>query len=332
MKKLKITLGILLGMVLLQLGLAYSYTSPPQIYLDVIKGEPIGVSSANMFKSLINEQLNRSGGWQDNAILPPVSFFNPDWKLIESTSAFQVGTMLAARDYSLIYRLEATKKGSSSIPDKNWEMASLFYMQDTSRVLMPRAQWQYTEGNKYVESYIARLIDNNDADGVFSARVDVLHSFITKAKIQLATYEAQLSKDNLVAESGKAGDPSAEITSKEYQTTNELLLGYNEITPEDTSTKFLYHEARGYAWFIGNMLRSLEIDMEGPIESKQTMEYIQRAYVELLKANEKHVVFVQSGNSVCVNSMLMGCNVTLKNHITKAVFNLGEMINRLEKN
>lgn len=227
-----------------------------------------GVVTTAMTLHLIDSLTGKSGGYTRNDIAPP-------GLLMDNMPAWEYGVLRNLRDLSMVYRDNFSMSGSQTSRDDDLADVVNKLSIKSEQWMIPRPESYFQEGHQSLQSYLTRIMDNNDADAQFYARADNLRSFLDKVSPSLGSYSQRLSESvgAKTEDMALAGDAAAE------QTTTAPQQIFNKTPWLQIDDNF--YEARGYAWALLQELRAIEVDFASVLEKKNATVYIKQLIREL---------------------------------------------------
>ncbi|WAJ69802.1 DUF2333 family protein [Catenovulum adriaticum] len=217
--------------------------------------------------------LNKPGGFTANDVLPPSV-------LMDNMPAWEFGALEQIRDLALAMRKDFSRSQSQSAEDQDLKFAQPQLNIDHKNWAWPSAEGEYENALAALNSYRARLIDQNQADGQFYSRADNLSDWLKEVEKRLGSTSQKLS-----ASVGKnqfninlAGDSSA---AQSTQTPQQNRVQTNWWQIDD-----VFYEARGACWALHHFLQAIEIDFKDVLEKKNATVSLRQIIRELEATQE----------------------------------------------
>ena len=101
--------------------------------------------------------------------------------------------MIQLRDLSKAMRESFSRSQSQSAEDPDLAYAESRFNYDHTKWLFPAAETGYGEGIDFVDSYLQRLLNNDDLDAQFFARADNLHYWLRTVETRLGNLSQRLA-------------------------------------------------------------------------------------------------------------------------------------------
>ncbi len=280
------TLCVVIGIVMFMFSSEPDPVTPEEAinqYLsaDKVEGEgtPIahktGVAITAMTIHLIDNLQHKTGGYLSNDVTPPGI-------LMDNIPAWEYGVLRNLRDISKVFRNSFATSGSQTKMDKDLAVVENKLSYDSEKWMLPSSESAYEDAARALQSYLNRIVDDNEADAQFYARADNLRRFFRVVSPNLGSYSQRLSESVGVdvENMALAGDKNA------TQTTDAPKQLFNKTPWHKIDDNF--YEARGYAWALLQEVQALKVDFKDVLEDKNAMVYVQQLIREL-EATQKTV-------------------------------------------
>lgn len=243
------------------------------------EGKPIanktGVAITAMTIHLIDSLQHKTGGYLSNDVTPPGI-------LLDNVPSWEYGVLRNLRDISKVFRNSFATSGSQTKMDKDLADVENKLSYDSEKWMLPSSESAYEDAARALQSYLNRIVDDNEADAQFYARADNLRRFFQVVSPNLGSYSQRLSESVGidVENMALAGDKNA------TQTTEAPKQLFNKTPWHKIDNNF--YEARGYAWALLQEVQALQIDFKDVLEDKNATVYVQQLIREL-EATQKTV-------------------------------------------
>lgn len=225
------------------------------------------VSTATLI-TLANTLLDKPGGYLTNDVMPPSVWMDnmPNWEF---------GVLVQIRDYSRALRNDISRSQSQSAEDKDLIIAEPQFNFNSDSWLFPPTESEYRKGTKALESYLARLADEQSDEAQFYARADNLAAWLGIAEKRLGSLSQRLSASvgQIRVNTDLAGDPTAHqstITQLE-KVTQTPWLKIDDV----------FYEARGSIWAMIHLLKAAEHDFADVLQKKNALISLRQIIREL---------------------------------------------------
>src|SRR5690554_293923 len=145
-----------------------------------------GYTSTATLITLAKTLLDKPGGYLTNDVMPPSVWMDnmPSWEF---------GVLVQIRDYSRALRNDISRSQSQSAEDRDLIVAEPQFNFNSNSWLFPPTESEYRDGIKALESYLARLADEQRDDARFYARADNLAAWLGIAEKRLGSLSQRLS-------------------------------------------------------------------------------------------------------------------------------------------
>ncbi|HEU4619641.1 MAG TPA: DUF2333 family protein [Gammaproteobacteria bacterium] len=312
--------GVVLGAaVLVLLGLSWYWSREPKP-LWVNEKPPtrdapvVGYSTTDTLIRVVEWMLNKPGGYLSNDIAPPGVW-------LDNMPNFEFGVLVQARDLARVLRNDYSRSQSQSTEDKDLAIAEPALNFSNDSWLFPTTESKYREAIVALDSYRARLVDENLSDARFYARADNLREWLFVVERRLGSLSQRLSASvsRPRVNIDLAGDPAArESTAR----------------PEDIDVRTpwlqlddVFYEARGTAWALLLFMRAAQFDFEGVLEDKNAVVSLRQIIRELegaLQPVRSPIILNGEGYGVFANHSLVLASYLSRAH--SAVIDLRELL------
>jgi hypothetical protein len=260
--------------------------------------------------------LDKRGGYLSNDHLPPGG-------LMDNVPNWEFGVLVATRDLSDALRNEFSRSQTQSTEDADLKEAAPLFNSPNDRWLLPPSERQYRKAIGYVDSYLARLGDNNLQDAQFFARADNLSDYLQTVSTRLGSLSQRLSASvgQERIDTDLAGDPNARQSTP---TTSPRVVKTPWSEIDD-----IFYESRGYTWALREQLEAIRIDFGPVLRDKNAMVSLDQVIRELHESQNP------LGSPIVLNGTPFGFfanhSLVMANYISRAnaaVIDLRELLRR----
>lgn len=277
------TIGVVIGLILLffwGLSIWWSFEpSPFHVETEARAtaaernhqlGEDImpGYVTTHTLSKVADTLLHKNGGYLSNDILPPSVFMDnmPSW---------EYGALTQVRDFTKALRNDLSRSQTQSVEDKDLKLAEPKFNVDNKSWMFPSSEDAYGDGIHYLDSYLARLADDNKADAQFFARADNLRDWLKTVEKRLGSLSQRLSASVGPTRYNEdlAGEPDAQ---QARAADSQMKVKTPWLQIDD-----IFYEARGTAWVLIHLLRAVEIDFRPVLEKKNALPSLHQIIREL---------------------------------------------------
>lgn len=225
----------------------------------------VGYSTADTLTQVLHWLLEKPGGYLSNDVMPPGLW-------LDNMPNFEFGVLVQCRDLARILRASYSRSQTQSIEDRDLIVAEPGLNFTNDRWIFPSTESKYREAYEAIESYRARLTDDDLGDGQFYARADNLADWLGSVE-------------------GRLGSLSQRLAASRGQTrVNTDVAAGRELAPDVVvKTPWLevddvFYEARGAAWALVVFLRAAQFDFERVLEDKNAEASLRQIIRELEEA------------------------------------------------
>jgi len=232
-----------------------------------------GYTSTATLITLSNALLNKSGGYLSNDVMPPSIWMDnvPNWEF---------GVLVQIRDFSRSLRNDISRSQSQSLEDPDLSIAEPQFNFNSESWLFPPTEREYQKGINALESYLARLSNQEQDDAQFYARADNLAAWLAIVEKRLGSLSQRLSASvgQIRINTDLAGDPDA----------NQSTPSPAEITTKTPWTQIddVFYETRGSAWALIHLLKAVEYDFADILQKKNALVSLRQIIRELEASQE----------------------------------------------
>ena len=144
-------------------------------------GTVTGVITTTTLINVVDILLEKPGGYIANDLLPPGLWLDnlPNWEF---------GVLVQVRDLSKAMRESYSHSQSQSTEDPDLALAEPRFNVNHTSWAVPWPESEYAEGREHLESYLNRLIDEDDYNAQFFARADNLSYWLATVETRLKSF------------------------------------------------------------------------------------------------------------------------------------------------
>jgi hypothetical protein len=227
-----------------------------------------GVRTTAALMGAVDVLLSKPGGFLTNDILPPGLWLDnmPHW---------EYGVLIQVRDLSKAMRDRFSRSQSQSTEDRDLALADPRFNFDNDSWALPASESEYREGLEYLDSYMSRLIDEDQYNAQFYTRADNLRFWLSTVESRLGSLSQRLSAS--VGQRRLNTDLAGESAAGQATSAPDEVIvktPWNEIDD-------VFYEARGTTWALVLFLRAMEKDFAEVLEKKNAKVSLQQIVREL---------------------------------------------------
>jgi hypothetical protein len=297
-----LTGGLIL--ILLCLGLGWYWSREPVIKPPEHPQTTLaGTTTIITLIHIVDVLLEKPGGYLSNDVLPP-------GLLLDNIPSWEYGVIIQIRDLAKALRESFARSQSQSTEDKDLARAEPKFNFDHQSWILPATEVEYREGRDFLQSYLRRLIDDDEYNAQFYARADNLRYWLSTVQARLGSLSQRLgaSVGQRRLNTDLAGESAAQQATP---------------SPDDSFIKTswfeldnVFYEARGATWALIHLLKAAEIDFADVLEKKNATVSV-RQIIRELEATQSQlwspVILNGSGYGLLANHSL-----TMVSYISRA--------------
>ena len=221
--------------------------------------------------TVIETLLEKRGGYLSNDIAPPGIWLDnlPNW---------EYGVIIQVRDFSKAMREAFSRSRSQSTEDGDLALAEPRLNFDHHSWVLPATESEYRAGIRYLESYLARLADDNTG-ARFYPRAESLRYWLGTVETRLGRLSERLS-----ASVGQRRINMDQI-EVDRQDTSGQAFEVNVKTPW-LELDDVFYEARGTTWALVHLLEAVEVEFDEVLRKKNARVGLQQIIRELESSQE----------------------------------------------
>ena len=228
----------------------------------------VGYSTVDTLTHVISWLLDKPGGYISNDVMPPSVF-------LDNMPSFEFGVLVQCRDLARVLRQEYSRSQSQSVEDKDLIVAEPDLNFTNDRWLVPSTESKYREALRALDSYKARLIDQNPNDAQFYARADNLAEWLVAVEGRLGSLSQRLSASvgQLRVNTDLGGAPTGDAARP---ASGDIYVKTPWLEIDD-----VFYEARGSAWALLLFLRAAQFDFGRVLQDKNAVVSLRQIIREL---------------------------------------------------
>ncbi len=233
----------------------------------------VGTVTTQTLVRVVETMLDKRGGYLSNDYAPPGVWMDnvPNWEF---------GVLLQVRDLAKAYRNEFSRSQTQSTEDVDLLEADPLFSSPSDRWLLPSSENQYRKAIDHVESYLARLSDDDEYNAQFYARADNLADWLAVVEKRLGSLSQRLSASvgQVRFDTDLGGDAEAQQSTptSEQRSVETPWLKVDDV----------FYEARGSTWALLHFLRAAEHDFEPVLRDKNALISLRQIIRELEESQQ----------------------------------------------
>jgi len=226
-----------------------------------------GVVTTHTLIRTVDTLFTKSGGYLSNDILPPGVWMDdmPNWEF---------GVVNQVRDLAKSLRNDMSRSQTQSTEDPDLQVAEPHFNYQNDAWILPSTESEYGKGQAALESYLARLLDENEQNAQFYARADNLSDWLDLVEKRLGSLSQRLSASIAQERVNVDIGGAAAAGSTDIRTAVSVKTPWLEIDD-------VFYEARGSAWALILFMRAMEIDFASVLDDKNAEATLQQVIREL---------------------------------------------------
>lgn len=308
-------MALILLLTLLLVGWYWSREPDPRRVSDPSSGRVPGAVVTTMLIETVDGLLDKPGGYLSNDLLPPGVWLDniPNW---------EYGVLIQVRDLAKAMREAFSRSQSQSTEDDDLAQAEPLFNFDNERWLLPSTESQYRKGQRYLETYLTRISDDDKDDARFYPRADNLRYWLGTVETRLGSLSQRLS-----ASVGQRRI-NTDLVIPPGQEANKLVGEVLVKTPWGKIDDVFY-EARGSTWALINFLKAAEVEFAEVLRKKNAQASL-RQIIRELEATQAPLTspMILNGSGF---GLLANHSLTMASHISRAnagIINLRELLSQ----
>ena len=264
--------------------------------------------------TIMETLLNKRGGYLSNDVMPPSLWLDniPNW---------EYGALVQVRDLARSMRNDFSRSQSQSAEDEDLIIAEPQFHIDNASWIFPSSESEYQTGIDALYRYLGRLQNPGNPEAQFYARADNLQEWLGQVEKRLGSLSQRLSASvgQVRLNTDLAGDAEA-VQSTATSSQVKVQTPWSEIDD-------VFYEARGAAWALVHLLKSVERDFEPILQKKNALISLRQIVRELEATQEtvwSPVILNGSGFGLFANhSLVMASYISRAN---AAVIDLRDLL------
>jgi len=269
---------LLLAVLVLNTGLFFYFDDEPSLFdvnteaLARAGGDQSrvwpGVTITSTLIRVVDTLLHKNGGYLSNDVLPPSVLMDdmPNWEF---------GVVNQIRDLAKAIRNDMSRSQTQSREDEDMGEAEPHFNYQNDAWVLPSTESEYEAGQKALESFIARLMDDADQDAQFYARADNLAEWLGLVEKRLGSLSQRLSASvEQIRVNVDISGATAAAGSTDERATFSVKTPWLQIDD-------VFYEARGSAWALILFMQAIETDFGPVLEDKNALASFQQVIREL---------------------------------------------------
>ncbi len=232
-----------------------------------------GTTTTSALIEVVNEMLNKRGGYFSNDIMPP-------WVFLDNVPNWEFGVLTQVRDLARTMRNDFSRSQTQSTEDPDLSLADPLFNYANDRWWLPATEGKYQEGMEYLESYLTRLSDPSQPDAQFYARADNLRTWLGLVEKRLGSLSQRLSAS--VGQHRLNTDLSGDTAA----TQSTATAGEMEVKTPWLKIDDVFYESRGSTWALIHFLKAMEVDFNDVLRKKNALVSFRQIIRELESTQE----------------------------------------------
>lgn len=240
---------------------------------DLGQQKIVGLATTATLINIADTLLEKPGGYITNDYFPPGI-------AMDNITRWEFGVLVQVRDLARVMRQDMSRSQSQSIEDDALKIAEPQFNFDNSSWAIPATEREYRRGIKALDSYLQRLLGEEQPRAQFYARADNLRNWLKNVETRLGSLSQRLSESvgKRQLNTDLAGDPSATESSHD-SALQELKTPWLKVDD-------VFYEARGTAWALIHILKAIEVDFQQVLKDKNALVSVQQIVIELESTQE----------------------------------------------
>lgn len=255
----------------------------------------VGSTTVQTTDQLITILLEKPGGLLVNDVTPPSIW-------LDNIPSWETGVIFQVRDMTRALRRDFSRSQSQSQENAQLALAEPQFNVDFGSWLLPSAEAEYREGQKYLRRYLNELQAGDGAQ--FYARTDSLNRWLGDVQTRIGSLSQELS--------ASVGRPVVGVDAgTDLQKTPWLKIDN------------VFYEARGQSFALIHLLKAVEVDFAEVLDKKEAQASLSQIIRELEATQEtvwSPVILNGSGFGMVANHSLV-----MANYLSRASAAIGDL-------
>jgi hypothetical protein len=311
--KRKLLIAVPSALIVLCGGLMFWYNHEPEMFDPVERArlhaqahnhaDVTGTSTTSALLEVVNDMLNKRGGYLSNDIMPP-------WIFLDNVPNWEFGALTQVRDLARTLRNDFSRSQTQSAEDPDLSEADPLFHYSNDRWLPPDTEGRFRNGMEYLEAYLTRLSDPAQPNAQFYARADNLSGWLELVEKRLGSLSQRLSAS--VGQKRLNTDLSGDSAA----TQSTSSPGEVDVKTPWTQIDDVFYEARGSTWALIHFLKGVEVDFHDVLRKKNALISFRQIIRELESTQESlHAPMILNGSKF---GMFANHSLVMANYISRA--------------
>lgn len=286
-------LAILALLLVVDLLFGWYWSQEPEVRPVPVRSADsvVGETTTRTLVQVSNTLLEKPGGYLSNDILPHRLWLDnmPNW---------EYGVLVQVRDMVRVMRRDMSRSQSQSQEDVDLQRAEPQFNFDNASWAMPSTEAEYRRGIKALESYLARLSENENR-AAFYARADNLNYWLGDVQKRLGSLSLRLSQS--------VGRDQLDVDASEATSMTQAM----QVKTPWMEIDDVFYEARGACWALIHLMSAAEQDFADVLQKKNAAVSFSQVIRELESTQEtvwSPMILNGSGFGMLANHSLVMAN------------------------
>jgi len=311
--KQKIMIAVPAALLVICLGMMFWYNHEPDLFDPIERArthaaehnhaDVTGTYTTSALIEVVDEMLNKRGGYMSNDIMPP-------WVFLDNVPNWEFGVLTQVRDLARVMRNDFSRSQTQSTEDPDLSLADPLFHYSNDRWFPPDTEGRYRNAMESLEAYLARLSDPAQPNAQFYARADNLVSWLELVEKRLGSLSQRLSAS--VGQERLNTDLSGDTAATQ-----------STAAPADMQVKTswfqiddVFYETRGTTWALIQFLKAMEVDFNEVLRKKNALVSFRQIIRELESTQDSlHAPMILNGDKF---GAFANHSLVMANYISRA--------------
>jgi len=311
--KQKIMIAVPAALLVICLGMMFWYNHEPDLFDPIERArthaaehnhaDVTGTYTTSALIEVVDEMLNKRGGYMSNDIMPP-------WVFLDNVPNWEFGVLTQVRDLARVMRNDFSRSQTQSTEDPDLSLADPLFHYSNDRWFPPDTEGRYRNAMESLEAYLARLSDPAQPNAQFYARADNLVSWLELVEKRLGSLSQRLSAS--VGQERLNTDLSGDTAA----TQSTAAPADMQIKTSWFKIDDVFYETRGSTWALIQFLKAMEVDFNEVLRKKNALVSFRQIIRELESTQDSlHAPMILNGDKF---GAFANHSLVMANYISRA--------------
>jgi len=301
------------ALLVICLGMMFWYNHEPDLFDPIERArthaaehnhaDVTGTYTTSALIEVVDEMLNKRGGYMSNDIMPP-------WVFLDNVPNWEFGVLTQVRDLARVMRNDFSRSQTQSTEDPDLSLADPLFHYSNDRWFPPDTEGRYRNAMESLEAYLARLSDPAQPNAQFYARADNLVSWLELVEKRLGSLSQRLSAS--VGQERLNTDLSGDTAA----TQSTAAPADMQIKTSWFKIDDVFYETRGSTWALIQFLKAMEVDFNEVLRKKNALVSFRQIIRELESTQDSlHAPMILNGDKF---GAFANHSLVMANYISRA--------------